>query len=959
MNVHTFFAAALTSLLCGVARGEKIDADDCCRPETWFHLIGGNISKEGIIADLDAIKYAGIRGIHLFHGSSKHGLWPGVKEPVECLSPKWDELVGFIANECGKRNLTFRMQNCPGWSMSGGPWIKPQDAMRELVFSATRVPAGTSIGLKSLPRSRMADDVPDRNYQDVAIIAFPAPLGSDGPLKPLSVSTNRNERIYRFGKPVVIRTLKIDSTSVLNHDRSYDPQCHVKFEARMPDGGWKCVAEEDMPPGNWQDNRMHPTRMRVMQTLACDEMSSCEWRLALKGKGLMRLRNVEFTERAMMDNWEGLAGWTVRGLVDRGKVRQSKAAWVDSSRIRDLTAFEGEWSGEGACDWIILRIGHVNALHKNGPAPEKATGWECTKLDQRGAEINFRAYIGRLLKGPLKGRMDGMVIDSWECYRQNWRDGMPKIFYAENGYRLETWLPAVFGYVIDSPEATWKFLLDWRRTIGGLVERNYYGRMAELAREHGIEIQFETAFGDALAGDILAYWKYADVPMCEFWHPPAEIGVGSMNFKPLRPCVSAAHLYGKKRIAAEAFTQAPLEFRSTFRDLKANSNRAFARGVTYLVFHTYTHNPQMGWKKPGSSFGNRIGTPFLRGQTWWKFMPEFTEYIARITKRLEAGRPVVDVLRYLGDGLGHHPDESGLFAGNMFKCDYLNNDVLMNRLSVKNGRIALPDGMSYSVLWIPERTYLLPESKKRISMLEAAGAKVVRGGSESDTVDGLAPDCRACGNGELLWYHRREGERDWYFIAAGSNGYSGKIDFRAKGPARVFDPVSGEYRKAPEDGDWRLAQNESLFVMFGEKDEIVPEKNMAKMEICRWDVKGEKSFNGMFELEEVPASLILDLGRVESWAEVTVNGCRMRGLWCYPYACDIAEACVKGKNSIRVESVSTWHNQLVKDAAKPEPERSTWTLYGPGAHEPLVPEGLFGPVTVLDASCRKPLPVRQ
>ena len=947
MSARWIFVILSVCVFCGNLHAGEIDADDNCRPETWFHLIGGNVSKEGLVADLDAIKSAGIRGIHLFHGSSQCGLWPGVNNPVECLSPKWDELVGFIADECRKRNLTFRMQNCPGWSMSGGPWITPQNAMRELVYSATRVPARTSVNLKQLPKSRMADDVPERNYRDVAMIAFPAPVGGDEPLLPVSITTNQSSCTYRFARPVVIRTLKIDSTSALNHDRTYDPQCHVKFEARMADGGWKCVVEEDMPPGNWQDNRMHPTRMRVMQTLACDEASSREWRLTMNASDPIRLRNVEFFERAMMDNWEGLAGWTVRGLVDRGTVRQSKDAWIDSSRMRDLTACESEkWSGEGNCDWIVLRIGHVNALHKNGPAPEEATGWECTKLDPRGAEINFHAYAGRLLKGVLKGQMDGIVVDSWECYRQNWRDGMAEIFQSENGYRLEPWLPAVFGYVVGSPESTWKFLLDWRRTIGGLVERNYYGRMAELAREHGMEIQFETAFGDALAGDILAYWKYADVPMCEFWHPPAEKGVGSMNFKPLRPCVSAAHLYGKKRVAAEAFTQVPLEFRSTFRDLKANSNRAFARGVTYLVFHTYTHNPQIGWKRPGSSFGNRIGTPFLRGQTWWKFMPEFTKYIARITKRLEAGLPVVDVLRYLGDGLGHHPDESYLFAGNMYKCDYLNNDVLMNRLSVKDGRIVLPGGMSYSVLWIPEKTYLLPESKKKISMLESAGAKVVRGGCESDTVDGLVPDCRPCGKGDLLWCHRREGEFDWYFIAAGTNGYSGEIYFRAKGSVRVYDPVSGKFENAPHGGDWCLAENESLFVVFGGKDAVAG-KAADKTEICRWSANGEKAFDGTFELEEIPDSLILDLGRVEAWAEVTVNGRRMRGLWCYPYACDIAEACVKGRNSIHVESVSTWHNQLVKDTAKPEPERSTWTLYGPSAHEAPVSEGLFGPVTLM------------
>lgn len=326
-------------------------------------------------------------------------------------------------------------------------------------------------------------------------------------------------------------------------------------------------------------------------------------------------------------------------------------------------------------------------------------------------------------------------------------------------------------------------------------------------------------------------------------------------------------------------------------------------------------------------------------------MPEFTEYIARVTKRLEAGKPVVDVLRYLGDGLGHHPDERFDFAGNAFKCDYLNNDVLMNRLSVADGRIVLPDGMGYSVLWVPQGTYLLPESKKKIAELEAAGAKVVWGGGESEAVAALVPDCRASGEGELLWYHRKDDGCDSYFVAAGADGFSGKIDFRAKGSVKVYDPVSGEWRRAPEDGNWRLVQHESLFVVVGGGNEGVG-KSSAKVEICRWEAKGEKSFAGRFELKEVPDSLILDLGRVEAWAEVVVNGQKMRALWGYPYTCDIAKACVKGENTIHVETVSTWHNRLVADAAKPESERSTWTLYGPKKDEQLVPEGLFGPVTL-------------
>ena len=85
---------------------------------------------------------------------------------------------------------------------------------------------------------------------------------------------------------------------------------------------------------------------------------------------------------------------------------------------------------------------------------------------------------------------------------------------------------------------------------------------------------------------------------------------------------------------------------SMFKEV-ANVN--YADGVTHLVFHTYTHNPQNPFFAPGTSFGSGIGSPFLRGQTWWKYMPELTTYLSRCSYMLERGKPVSDVLWYLGD----------------------------------------------------------------------------------------------------------------------------------------------------------------------------------------------------------------------------------------------------------------------------------------------------------------------
>ena len=164
-----------------------------------------------------------------------------------------------------------------------------------------------------------------------------------------------------------------------------------------------------------------------------------------------------------------------------------------------------------------------------------------------------------------------------------------------------------------------------------------------------------------------------------------------------RPCVSAAHIYGKRRVAAEAFTSFKLTWNETLADLKRDADRHFARGVTHLVFHTYTHNPRIGLAPPGSAFGRGIGTPFMRGQSWWRHMPLFTDYAARCGELLERGKPVVDVLWYLGDDCAHKPSEKHPFPKG-FKYDYCTFDALSTRAAAKDGRIDFPDGMKGGIL---------------------------------------------------------------------------------------------------------------------------------------------------------------------------------------------------------------------------------------------------------------------
>ena len=858
-------------------------------PETWFHYIGGNVSLEGITADLEAIAGAGLSGVQLFHGQFG-GQWPGVDPQIACLSPLWENAVRHTAEECRRLGLRLTMQNCPGWAMSGGPWIAPSNAMRHLVYSRTDVQvAGEPVAVQLAVPQPSAEEW--RDYRDVTVLAFPTPLGDTGkPLLPDQVKGSGEEDWetclidpdgYRlklkpvkedaphwvevsFPKNTVVRTLELPSINSMSPPWVFEPGVKVRLLAMPRLGNPVEVACVDLPQSNWQDNSTF--------SIACHEVQGADrYRLEITNAHDINLRTVRFYSGARKNSWESEAGWTLRS-IDRSAdgVWQSSKSYVKADEIYDITTAmqpDGSlrWTAPKAGAWTIMRIGHVNAGMKNSPAPPEGTGWECNKLDESGPNAHFAGYIGKLTQGALQGGLlNGMLLDSWECQTQTWTPTMEQEFQRVSGYALRRWLPAVFGYVVDDPETTDRFLLDWRQTIDDLFVNKFYGRMATLAKEQGLSIAYETAAGDVFPTDIMRYFKYADVPMCEFWHPTMTNYVGSLNFKPVKPTASAARLYGKPRVAAESFTSFNLTWDEHWSMLKEIANFHFVEGVTHNVFHTYTHNPQVGFLPPGTSFGSSIGTPFLRGQTWWKHMPELTGYLARCGYLLERGVPVSDVLWYLGDEMNHKPNQQAAFPTG-YKYDYCNPDVLLNRLSVREGRLVTPEGLSYRLLWMPDTERMLPATLKKLLVLVEEGAIVVGNAPKGmATLSGgevaelefqqlvrqlwgdLSAGVRTIGKGKVLanctleealrtlhmepdvkgegalWAHRRTNGADWYFVCTPiGQAFQGTLTFHAVGSVELWDPVTGESRvlSATQQGDYTqvelsLPEAGACFVVF-------------------------------------------------------------------------------------------------------------------------------------------------
>jgi hypothetical protein len=946
--------------------------------------------------------------------------------------------------------------------MSGGPWINPEQAMRHLIYTRTHVEGGKPVEV-NLPIDAKEDW---RNWQDICVLAFPTPQGDTGhycEVEEVRADDHQQEweRLLKEGKDFVMpptqpgkpyrfslrlknaekaRSVEFNPINDFSHPFCIQPDIHVRILANN-----QVLLDTDFPAGNWQDSEKGMTFALTDSPPALPAREGAvTYNIEITNLHDMHIRYMRFLTAARGHNWEMEAGWTSRSLlpnlpaIEGGDGGGSFVHRDDVLDISDKMDADGHlhWKAPQG-KWTILRIGHVNTGRQNGPAPKEATGWEVNKLDTAFVTYQFNSYIGRLADGPLKGLLNNMLMDSWECSSQTWTRYMKDEFQTRRHYDLTTWMPALFGWVLDNREQTSQFLADWRRTIHELFTQNFYGHMTRLAHEKGMTASYETAAGDIFPAGPMEYYKYADVPMTEYWQPFDNF-LANHNFKPIRPTASAARMYGKPRVSAESFTSFVLTWDEHLSMLREVANQNMVEGVTHTVFHTYTHNPDADHYFPGTSFGSSIGTPFLRKQTWWPYMKHFNTYLARCAFMLERGRPVSSVLWYLGDETEQKPDQYTPFPEG-FKYDYCNTDALLHRISVKNGKWQTPEGISYDLLWIPKRGRLLPETLERLWQLVAQGGRlvadeptetatlsndqqqaeryqkakkqlfankaVIQGTPLSDALQQLAlkPDVKGAG---LRWLHRQDEGADWYMVCPQQEkDYSGTIEFLQTGRAELWNPMNGSTTPIAtrQNGEYacldlNLSRGQMLFVVFPhdgktKSEELrVKNKRYKTEEIGKtdsslftlrsslwtltfpqgWGIDTPLTLNELKPWKDLPLSeegkafsgtatyettlqldhknkgkLILNLGKVEEIAVVSVNGHVTDTLWAEPYETDITRYVKKGRNRLTIQVTSTWYNRLVYDARLPEKERKTWVINGPSGNSELRPSGLLGPVKII------------
>jgi hypothetical protein len=856
------------------------------RPQVFWQWINGNVTQEGVRLDLEWMKRAGIGGPILFDiGFGSPPIPQYVEHRVGYGTPEWKAMVRYTAEQSRKLGLEFGLQAGGGWSETGGPWVKPEQAMKKLVWSETMLsgkgphrlaPApGVSGPFQDLPISaRFAEP---RLYRDVKVVAWRLPDGerASAPQATSSVGAVEADRLSdgAYAVSALSEPLKAGGWVGLDFAKATVARSvTVGVEGTMPAG----VVEASDDGVTFRTLAILPGEARQglpVRTFAFPATTARIFRLRLE-EGAKPTTVTEFAVRAepRVNRFEDKAGWGVLDDYDLAKTPATDAG-IPASGVLDLSdrlRADGtlDWSPP-AGQWRVLRLGWSLTGRRDTPASAESLGLEVDKLNADHVRAHMRGLLDPLKAelGDLygKGGLGFVITDSWEAGQANWTEAMPAEFAARRGYDLTPWLPALTGRVVGDAASTERFLWDYRRTLADLLTEHHFAEIAKVLHGEGLSYAAEAPGVDLpTTADGLQAKGRADIPMGEFWVYSPDKPPPPAHMADIREAASAAHVYGKPLVGAEALTTMGEDpWRTGPWQHKRIVDRYMAEGVNHFVLHTSAHQPFLD-RKPGMTL-RQYGQHLSRNETWAEGeMKVWTDYLARSAWMLRQGRPGADIAYFYGEGAaaalplleGGRPK---LPAG--YDFDYLDAESLIQRMSVEGGRLVLPSGVSYRALVLPKRIgqLSLPILRKLDALTSAGGLVIgerptgspsLSGGAAADaewraladrlwgqgrvrsgdvgailTEAGIAPAVRLSGDlgDTLVWTRRVLDDGELYFVANTSDRLvEAELDFRAEGRApEIWRADTGAATPAAYALDGArtlttlsLSPNDAVFVVF-------------------------------------------------------------------------------------------------------------------------------------------------
>lgn len=951
------------------------------RPRVWWHWMNGNITKKGIRLDLEWMHRVGLGGVTVFQGSIDTP--QVVKQRLVYMSPGWKDAFRCATTTAENLGLEMAIASSPGWSETGGPWVPPAQGMKKMVWSETRLEGGKpftgrlphppdasgtfqNYDVQSATKEQEGKKPLPRFYADSAVVAYRVPAAdktqaelrpqitssagqidvaalSDGDVQTVAVNLpyaapgEASWIQFEYAHPQIIQSLTMASLDdMISIFGFYDPDAvYPQLEASDDGQGFRHVVN------------ILPSSV-PQRTVAFPAVTAKYFRVSFPGPvsgsgatpGNHAITELVLHSAARVNQFEKRSGFaTVEDYYAIPTPSATADSLVASRDVIDLSSKMGadgqlDWTPpEGA--WIVLRIGYSLTGHENGPAPAEATGLEVDKLN--------RQYVGNYVQHYLKTYSDTvgasmigkhgigyMLSDSSETGAQNWTDDMLTEFRNRRGYDAHLWLPALTGVIVQSLEASDRFLWDFRRTIAELFAQNHYGEIAAEVHRHGMGYYSEALeYHRPSLGDDMEMRRFSDIPMGAMWTYTPDQKPTPTYIADLRGAASVSHIYGQKLVGAESMTSNGPAWGWAPNTLKTIADLELALGVNRFMIHESAHQP-LANKPPGLTLGH-YGLWFNRYQTWAEQAGPWVEYLARCSYLLQQGYFYADVAYFYGQEgpltavFGWHVQED---APEGYGFDFVNADVILNQLSFREGRLVTPGGTSYRLLYLggTSKRMTLPVLRKIRELVSegaiVAGNKPVDSPSLADdqaefhaivgqlwgSEDAAGPRMQTFGKGkvysgktanevleavslardfeftrpepdtELMFVHRKLPDGDVYFVSNRKNRIEHvDVTLRVAGKsAELWHPDTGathpaSYRTAMgrTTVPLRLNPNETVFVVFRHASSEAERVLPQVSETPILHVKG--AWNVSFEPDRGAPEKIT-LGKLASWSDNANDG---------------------------------------------------------------------------------------
>ncbi|MEN8249644.1 MAG: glycosyl hydrolase [Bacteroidota bacterium] len=927
----------------------------------WWWWLNGNVTKEAITKDLEAMKSRNFHGAVIYDAGG-HNQRGNKDIPAGPLfgSDEWNKLFVFALDEAERLGLEMGFNIQSGWNL-GGTTITPQYAAKQLTYTETKISGNNKVALKlELPPTKKDF------YKDIAVLAIP-----------------------------------IEENKKINKGIS-----NLDLKLAYHELGWSA-----------------PDTRFMLGNTPCNKKKAEE-----KTNYLVKKEDV-LNLTSKMDE-EGNLVWD---------------------------APVGEWS--------IMRVGYTCSGAHVSSASNNQQGLVLDYLSKEAFDFYWNDVLEPIFKAAgshIGTTLKDLGTDSWECEGMNWTDNFSEEFKNHLGYDILSYLPLVAGYVVDDINSSNAFLADFRKTLGDLVANNHYAHFQAKAHKYNMCINPESAGPHAGSFDGIKNYGFSDVVMSEFWAPSPHRPTPVHRFF-VKQASSAAHIYGKKIIGAEAFSSiGPHWNNELWHDQKPSFDYEICSGLNRVYFSTFTSSPaEMGL--PGQEFF--ACTHINPRLTWWEQSGLFIDYIHRTQMMMQEAEFMADILYYYGDHVPNvfpykHSDPAGAIPG--FDYDVTDETIFL-KLKMKDRKIVALGGVEYHVLVLPDHKVLSMAVLEKVESLLKQGAQVI--GYKPEKLVSLVGDEKEqkqfhkmadkiwgkevsekgekkYGKGLVAWgvtareylsskdiptdfnvvesdsktdynyIHYNIEESDVYFVSNQTTERK-KINcqFRVSGlQPELWDALTGDIREAKaftqKDGlttvPLTFEPYGAIMVVFNKQidknKQGTAKRNYADYKTVenitgKWEVyfdtkwggpsfvtfpelmdwtkhsdEGIKYYSGTavyyktFNLDFEPnknKQYFLQLESVKDVgiAEVKINGKDKGILWTKPFRVDISKELQRVKNTLEIKVVNSWYNRVAGDEILPDKERFTKTNIvlsrdfrgNPIKVVPLEPSGLLGPVTIKEA----------